>query len=284
MEADPNAAQRAYWNGEPGRNWVANQSDLDAMLAEVTALLLDEIAPAAGSRLLDVGCGAGETTVALARLVGPGGMVTGIDISEPLLGLARARAEAADLGNVLFLHADAAVHRFEPESVDRIVSRFGVMFFADPAAAFRNLATALRPGGEIVFVAWAEPARNPWFSLPLEAAVERLGPPEPVAADAPGPTAFRDIGRVVGLLEAAGFAAARGEARSVELPLGATLDHAVGLALRVGAATRHIRDKGGDEADARAIADGIRTRFAPFATGAGVRIPATVNVFRATGG
>jgi SAM-dependent methyltransferase len=281
MEADPNAAQREFWNGPQGQNWVANQVALDATLTGVSALLLDEVAAPGGARILDVGCGAGDTTIALARAVGPRGTVTGVDISEPLLALARARAEAAEVENAVFLHADAALHRFEPESVDRIVSRFGVMFFADPVAAFRNLAPTLRNGGALVFVAWAAPDVNPWFSLPLAAAVERLGPAEPSSPEAPGPTAFRDIGRVVAILEAAGFAAVRGEARTVELSLGPDLDAAAGLALRVGPATRHIRDKGGDETDARAIADGIRARFAPYLGTAGVRVPAVVNVFRA---
>lgn len=281
MDADGNAAQREFWNGPQGQSWVANQVALDALHAGVAALLLSEAAPAPGARVLDIGCGAGESTLAFARAVGPGGTVTGIDISEPLLALARDRAEAADIGNVAFLHADAALHRFDPASADLVVSRFGLMFFADPADAFRNIATALRPGGAIVFVAWAGPERNPWFVLPLAAAVERLGAAEPTPPDAPGPMAFRDIGRVAAILADAGFEDARGEAREVDLHLRGGLDAATDLALRVGTATRHIRDKGGSEEDARAIAAGVRTRLARFVAPDGLRVPATVNLFRA---
>ena len=280
MTVDPNAAQREFWNGAPGQNWVANQPALDALQAGVTDLLLAEAAPRAGARILDVGCGAGDTTLAFARAVGPRGAVTGIDISEPLLALARERAEAAGVDTVVFSHADAALRRFEPASVDQIVSRFGLMFFADPVAAFRNLATALRPGGTVVFVAWAAAERNPWFSLPLAAAVERLGPPDPVSPDAPGPMAFRDIDRVTGILADAGLSEARGEARTVALHLPG-LDAAADLALRIGPATRLIRDKGGSEEEARAIAAGVRARLADFVTADGIRVPAAVNLFRA---
>lgn len=278
---DPNAAQRDFWNGPPGQNWVANQPALDALQSGVTDLLLAEAAPAVGARILDIGCGAGETSLAFARAVGRDGTVTGVDISEPLLALARQRAEAAGARSVAFLHADAAAHRFADASADQIVSRFGVMFFADPVAAFRNLAAALRPGGTIAFVAWAGPERNPWFTLPLAAAVERLGPPDPAPPDAPGPMAFRDIDRVTGILADAGLADARGEARTVELHLPGGLDAAADLALRIGPATRLIRDKGGNEDDARAIATGVRARLADFATPDGIRVPAAVNLFRA---
>ena len=154
------------------------------------------------------------------------------------------------------------------------------MFFADPVAAFRNLATALRPGGTVVFVAWAGAEHNPWFSLPLAAAVERLGPPEPAFPDAPGPLAFRDVDRVTAILGAAGLAEARGAAHAVDLRLPG-LDEACGLALRIGPATRLILDKGASDADARAIAAGVRDRLTPFVAADGIRVPARVNLFHA---
>ncbi len=279
--ADPNAAQREFWNGPQGANWVANQAALDTLHAGVSALLLAEAAPAAGGRVLDIGCGGGATTLAAGRAVGPRGTATGVDISEPLLALARRRAEAAEAANVAFLHADAALHRFEPGSADLVLSRFGLMFFADPVAAFRNLAAALAPGGRLVFVAWAGAERNPWFSLPLAAAVERLGPAAPSDPDAPGPMAFRDSGRVTGILADAGLARAAGEIRAVDLHLPGGLDAAADLALRIGPATRHVRDKGGSEDDVRAIAAGVRERLAPFVGDDGIRVPATVILYRA---
>ena len=281
MDADDNAGQRAFWNGPQGQSWVANQAALDALHTGGTELLLTEAAARPGARLLDIGCGAGATTLAFARAVGPAGSVTGVDISEPLLGLARARAEAEDVANATFLHADAAHHRFDPGSVDQVVSRFGLMFFANPPAALATIGAALRPGGAIVFVTWAGLAENPWFALPLAAAVARLGPPEPGDPDAPGPMAFRDIGRITGILGAAGFAEAEGEVHAVDLHLPGGLDAACALALRIGAASRLIRDKGGDEGDAAAIAADLRVRLAPFVSVDGIRVPAAVNVFRA---
>lgn len=280
--ADENAAQRAFWNGPQGESWVTNQADLDALQAAVADLLLAEAAPRPGARLLDIGCGAGASTLAFAAAVGPRGTVTGIDISEPLLALARARAEDAGADNVTFLHADAAHHPFAATEADQVVSRFGLMFFADPVAAFRNIAAALRPGGTLVFTAWAPADRNPWFALPLAAAVERLGSSETSDPDAPGPMAFRDIGRVTTLLAAAGLSDATGTAREVDLHLAGGLDAAAALALRVGPATRHIRDKGGSDEDARAIAAAVRARFAGFVTPDGIRVPAVVNLYRAT--
>lgn len=279
--ADPNAAQRDFWNGPSGENWVANQAALDALHAGVSALLLAEAAPAPGARVLDIGCGAGETTLAVARAVGPEGTATGVDISGPLLALARRRAEAAEAANVDFLHADAALHRFEPGSAELVLSRFGLMFFADPVAAFRNLASALVPGGRIVFVAWAGVDRNPWFSLPLAAAVERLGPAAPSDPDVPGPMAFRDSDRVTRILADAGLARATGEVRTVDLHLPGGLDAAADLALRIGPATRHVRDKDGSADDVRAIAATVRERLAPFVTDDGIRVPATVILYQA---
>jgi SAM-dependent methyltransferase len=279
---DENAAQRAFWNGPQGESWVTNQTALDALHAGVAALLLAEAAPPPRARVLDIGCGAGASTLAFAAAVGPRGTVTGIDISEPLLAHARARAEDAGAPNVAVLAADAAHHPFAAAEADQVVSRFGLMFFADPVAAFRNIATALRPGGTLVFVAWAPADRNPWFALPLAAAVERLGPAGPADPDAPGPMAFRDVARVTGLLAAAGFTDAAGTARAVDLHLAGGLDAAAALALRVGPATRHVRDKGGSEEDARAIAAAVRARFEGFVTADGIRVPAIVNLYRAT--
>ena len=264
-----------------GQSWVANQAALDALHTGVTELLLTEAAARPGARLLDIGCGAGATTLAFARAVGPAGSVTGVDISEPLLGLARARAEAEDVANATFLHADAAHHRFDPGSVDQVVSRFGLMFFADPPAALATIGAALRPGGAIVFVAWAGPAENPWFALPLAAAVARLGPPEP------GIRTRRD--RWPSATSAGSPASSappvspRPRARSMPsistFPAGSTRPAPSRSASAP--ATRLIRDKGGDEAAAAAIAADLRARLAPFVSADGIRVPAAVNVFRA---
>lgn len=147
-----NAAQAEYWSSAPGRKWVALQDPMDAALSAVNALLLARAAPGPGEAVLEIGCGAGATTLAFAERVGPAGSVLAVDISPPLL--ARARDRAANHGSrVNFIEADAQTHHFQAASVDLIVSRFGIMFFEDPVAAFANMLTALRPGGRLVAAA-----------------------------------------------------------------------------------------------------------------------------------
>ena len=143
--------------------------------------------------------------------------MTGVDISAPLLARAEARRAELGLDGVGFILADAQAHPFAPQGFDLVASRFGMMFFADPVAAFANMRRGLRPGGRIVFAAWAGPERNPWFTLPLRIAEARLGPGAPSDPDGPGPMAFRDLARVRGLLAAAGFAAADAALAQTEL-------------------------------------------------------------------
>jgi SAM-dependent methyltransferase len=201
-DAGPNAAQALYWNESAGPTWVRLQAALDAQIRDVGLAAMAALAPAAGERLLDIGCGCGDTTLELAGRVGAAGKVLGADISAPMLAVARQRA--AGLANVSFAQADAQVHPFEP--VDAIYSRFGVMFFADPAAAFANLRRALRPGGRVAFVCWRSPAENPVLTAAMAAAAPLLPePPPPPDPIAPGPFAFADKDRVAGILRAAGF-------------------------------------------------------------------------------
>ena len=281
MSEAANADQAEFWNAGPGQVWVRRQADLDALVGGVTDLLLDACAPRPGDRALDVGCGAGASTFALAAAVGAAGRVTGVDISAPLV--ARAEARRADLRavNIDFVVADAQDHCFAPHGFDLVASRFGLMFFADPVAAFANLRRALRPGGRIAFAAWAGPADNPWFALPQRIAEDRLGPGAPSDPDGPGPMAFRDVGRVCGLLAAAGFGACDGALARTELHHPGGVAGVVDLAAEVGPTARLMREKNGTDADRRAIADRLAAELAPFATPDGVRIPAGINLFSA---
>jgi len=178
-EPGPNADQVAFWNSPAGEKWVRNQAEMDMTLAPLTEMLLARAAPAPGQRVLDVGCGTGTTVLQLAGAVGPGGHVQGLDVSEPMLALARQRVAAAGAGNVDLVLDDAQTFAFDAGSRDLVFSRFGVMFFADPPAAFANLRRALVPGGRLVFVCWADLADNPWFKVPRDAAIARLGPVPP---------------------------------------------------------------------------------------------------------
>lgn len=282
MTQPTNVDQAEFWNAEPGMNWVRLQPDLDAIHAGVLAMLMRACDARPGERVLDIGCGAGASSLALAAAVGPTGWVEGVDISTPLLARAAERARAAGLGNVRFLLADAQDHAFDPGSFDLAASRFGVMFFEDPVAAFRNIAAALRrPGGRCVFAAWAGAEHNPWFAWPQRIAVERLRVPEPPATDAPGPMAFRDIDRVCGVLRAAGFGRCAGEAVDLDLHHPGGLDAATHLVTYVGPIARLLRERGAGGAERDAMVGEIAEAFAPFVSDDGIRVPARINLFTA---
>jgi SAM-dependent methyltransferase len=200
----PNADQIKYWNAEAGTKWSDFNPQLDRMLAPLSAVVIDRAAPVAGEQVLDIGCGCGDTSMALARRVAPGGAVTGVDISTPMLNVARQRAADDDLPVTLF-NADAETHGLTLESFDLAFSRFGVMFFNNPQAAFTNIGGALKSGGRLTFVCWRALSHNPWALIPFEAVSSVVPPPEPTDPHSPGPFAFADDARVKGILTAAGF-------------------------------------------------------------------------------
>jgi ubiquinone/menaquinone biosynthesis C-methylase UbiE len=202
----PNADQITYWNTRAGDTWAAMQKRIDAQVGPLGLQGIEQLAPRKGEKLVDIGCGCGTTTFELARRVGASGHVTAVDISKPMLNVARQSADHAGASNVAFLEADAQVHAFAPASFDALFSRFGVMFFGDPIAAFKNLVAALKPrSGRLTFVCWRPLKENPWMATPLKAAMQHL-PPQPSADPlAPGPFAFADAERVKGILTQAGF-------------------------------------------------------------------------------
>jgi SAM-dependent methyltransferase len=206
-DANSNTAQITYWNNEAGPRWVAMQERMDATLAPLMNVALDRARPAAGETVLDIGCGCGATLLELASRVGPNGTVVGVDISAPMLDRARGRVRDNALQNVHLTLSDAATHSFTPGAFDLAFSRFGVMFFDDPAGAFANIRSALAPAGRLTFVCWASPRDNQWLTVPLMAARPHL-PPQPEGDPlAPGPFAFADPDRVRGILAAAGYSA-----------------------------------------------------------------------------
>ncbi len=260
------AEQVAYWNGEGGTRWVARQAHTDSMLAPVTEAALAFAAARPRDHVLDIGCGCGGTTLALAASV-PQGRVTGLDVSAPMLAVAEARQREAM--NVEWLLADAASHPFEPHSFDLLFSRFGVMFFGDPVAAFANLRRAMRPGARLAFACWCGLADNPWMEVPLRAAEPHLPPLPPPQPGAPGPLAFADPDRVARILTGAGWAQPeiRRHRFSFDLAGGKGLDTAAEHATRMGAAARAMA--GQPEAMRLAAAQAIRAALAPHATGDG---------------
>jgi SAM-dependent methyltransferase len=263
-----NADQIEYWNGPAGEKWAAFQSEMDRTLADATAGLLALGAAKPGERVLDVGCGAGETSLLLAKAVGPAGAVTGVDISAPLLAVARRRG--AGMANAAFVEADAARHPFAADC-DLVASRFGVMFFDDPTAAFANIRTALKPGGRLAFICWRPAQENQWVTLPAAAARDLLPPSPPADPLAPGPFAFADRGRVETILSGAGFSAVAIDKLDGHMDLGADLDAAAVQMLNIGPLSRALADANADATLREKVRLAVRTALQTVTTDKGVR-------------
>jgi SAM-dependent methyltransferase len=269
-----NADQIAYWNGPSGQRWSDRQPSQDILLKPASDLLLDRAAAKAGEWVIDIGCGCGATTIAFAQQVGPAGHVLGIDISAPMLARAHELAKAG--AGIEFALADATVYPFEPARFDLLVSRFGVMFFAEPALSFSHLRRALQPSGRLCFVCWREPRFNPWLMLPLQAAYQHVPKLPPSAPEDPGPFAFASEARVTEILSRAGFAAINLEPCDflLDVAIGAGLDAAVQSALAMGPASRALE---GQPAELRSAATtAIREALAPFAAADTVPLGASV--------
>lgn len=196
------AEQAAFWNGPGGQGWLAAYERIDRSIGDLGKTALAAANAQHGERVIDVGCGTGGTTAALGKSVGLSGHVLGVDISEPLIEAARAHR----LPNATFVVGDAAMHPFHAASYDLVFSRFGVMFFGDPVAAFRNFHHALKPSGRIVFVCWRTPQENPWGLVPLRAAQPFLPPLPRLGPEDPGQYSFGDRARVERILKGADFA------------------------------------------------------------------------------
>jgi len=278
---EANAAQWEFWNSASGVQWVTNQSRFDAAMAPCLEQLMNEALPAGGERVLDIGCGTGATTLRAAQAVGAEGRVVGADISSVLLDNARLRARAEGVFNVDFLECDAQTHAFAHATYDLAISRFGMMFFADPEAAFANIRAALRPGGRVVFVAWATIDDNPWFALPRDVARRRLGTEPQDEPLRPGPFAFQDRDRVVAMMRQAGWQAIRAEAVPSVLTPPGTLAETAAFITRTGPAVRVIQHFDASRETALEIEADVHERLAAFETIAGVRVPALLNFFSA---
>jgi SAM-dependent methyltransferase len=256
----PNRDQAALWNDGSGRTWVEMQALLDKVLAPFERLVLDAGFPGEGGRVLDIGCGAGATTLAMARRLGPGGACTGLDISAPLIAAAAARAKAERMPNATFVEGDAQTYPLGAGSFDAVISRFGVMFFDDPEAAFANIRRAARPNGKLAFVAWRSPQENAFMTTAVRAAAPLLPDlprPEP---NAPGQFGFADGERVRGILEASGWSSV--DVAPVDVPC--ELDEADLLVYvtRLGPVGAALRDA--DKQTRARIVPVLQQAFQPF--------------------
>ena len=196
--------QATLWNGPAGRAWVEMQELLDHVFKPFENLLVDAVSCSPATRILDVGCGTGTTTLAIARRSSTKGRCVGVDISEPMLALARERAEREDTP-ATFIHGDAQTYSFEPMRFDVILSRFGVMFFDDARRAFANLRRAAAGDAELCFIAWRSAAENPFMTTAERAAAPLLPNMPPRRPDGPGQFAFADRDRVHAILHESGW-------------------------------------------------------------------------------
>jgi SAM-dependent methyltransferase len=269
------AEQAAFWNGPGGQGWLASYARIERSIAEVGGIALGAAAARPGERVIDVGCGTGGTTAVLAAAVGAAGHVLGADISEPLIAAARSKR----VPNASFVAGDAATHPFEAAAHDLVFSRFGVMFFGDPVAAFRNLQQALKPGGRLVFVCWRTPVENPWGLVPVRAAALHLPPmPRPGPED-PGQYSFGDRARVERILKESGFTHATLEPLDRPIWMGASVAEIVENAGRFGPMARAFAEATPAQIEQAKAA--IGEALAPHETADGVVLPGACWLVRA---
>jgi SAM-dependent methyltransferase len=275
----PNAAQSEYWNGPETRHWVT-EDRFDRMLVPFATALIDAAAIAPDARVLDIGCGTGPTTCEAGR-VATQGHAHGRDISHPMIEAARVRATGQGLANVTFEVGDAQTDPFRPE-FDIVMSRFGVMFFEDPVAAFANLRTAIAPGGRLVFVCWQDLLANEWMALPAVTATQHVPLPELGPAGAPGPFSLGGADRIREVLAGAGYSEITIE--PFETPMliggGCSCEEAVDF-LRETGMGRALFAEAAPDAVERAV-DAIITALQPHVTPDGVQLDAATWMVSAT--
>jgi len=263
--AGDNAQQVADWNGAVGERWAADQERTDQLIRAHGEAALAAGKATAGEDVLDIGCGCGDTSLALAHAVGETGRVVGVDVSAPMLAVARRRANG--IAHLTFLEADASRADLNGP-YDLFFSRFGVMFFDDPPAAFAHMRAALKPGGRLAFVCWRAAAENPWAALPAQAARKASGMDMPLAdPTAPGPFAFGDKDHVANILSAAGFTGITFTRFEAPMYLGSSARSAAEGAVRIGPASRVARDAPAERLPV--ILDAIEAALSPLAAADG---------------
>jgi len=217
-----NQEQFDYWNGDAGKRWAQEDDTMARLLEPVCQALLSHARLEGCRNALDIGCGGGSQSLLLAETLGQGAQVLGVDISAPMLEVAQRKASGAleSAAQLSFLQADAAQHSFETGSFDLLFSRFGVMFFDDPAGAFRNLRSALTTRGRLAFCCWQAMRDNDWTRIPVQAALQHLPTPEAPDPHAPGPFAFADASRLESILAEAGFVDVAIEPQAIDIRFG----------------------------------------------------------------
>jgi SAM-dependent methyltransferase len=261
--------QEKLWNGVAGRGWVEAQELLDQLFKPFEGLLVEAVSAASVSCVLDVGCGTGGTTLAVARRLGANGRSIGIDISDQMLAAARARAEREGTP-ASFIRANAQTHAFEPASFDMIISRFGVMFFDDSVRAFANLRRAARDDAGLRFIAWRSAVENPFMTTAERAAAPLLPNLPARRPNAPGQFAFADQRRVHRILEESGWAGI--DIRPIDVACTLPETELVSNVSRLGPLGRILHET--DEQTRKQILEAVRAAFDPYVHGSEVRFTA----------
>jgi ubiquinone/menaquinone biosynthesis C-methylase UbiE len=268
-QAERNSDQSKLWNGVGGAAWVDAQPVLDDMLKPFEALLVEGVPSGFGGHVLDIGCGTGGTTLAIAQRLGPGGSCVGVDISEPMLALARKRAADARVP-ASFIRADAQVHAFEPASYDVLLSRFGVMFFDDPVEAFANLHRAAKPGAGLAFIAWRSADENPFMTTAEKTAAPLLPNLPQRKPDGPGQFAFAVPSRVRQILTDSRW---RGiEVAPIDVPCQLPEPELMRFITRLGSVGMALQEA--DEATRARVIEAVRRAFDQYVSGAQTRFTA----------
>jgi SAM-dependent methyltransferase len=263
--------QREFWERRADA-WERRADEIGAFSDTYGQAAIDALAPQAGERVLDIGCGPGSTTIELGKRVGPDGEVVGADISAAMIAAAERRSDRAAAGNVSFMVADVQNDSLG-EPFDAAFSRFGVMFFPDPAAAFTNIGRALRPGGRIGWAVWGPLSDNPWMFVPTLAAAAVLGAELTLPGPGePGPFSLSDPGHVTELLEGAGFVdIAIGEVAGAREISEEHADEDVRMLFEVGPLGDAYALA--DEPTRQAAVDAVVEALEPHRDGAGWRLP-----------
>ncbi len=272
-----NHDQEDFWTNNAGPTWVAYEAPLDAFLAPVLDGVLGRAGVQNGHGVLDIGCGTGGSALHAGDAVGPDGHVMAVDISATMVARAKERTAAQPWVRIEL--TDAADHPFQVPQFDHVISRFGVMFFADTAAAFENIGRAIKPGGRLSFATWGQIAANPWFTLPAQIAKAELGAPPKSDPDAPGPFALRDIDRTCAMLARAGFKDVKGVAENMAFTLPGGAPEIAALSMHVGPAAGTIKHFDAGTPEKSRIQAAMTDAFAQFD---GHAIPAEINFFTAT--
>jgi SAM-dependent methyltransferase len=261
------AEQATFWNGPGGRMWLASYERIERAVAWFGEAVLAAAAASPGEKVLDIGCGTGRTSAALARAVGPEGRVLAVDISAMLIDAARAQS----VPNATFVVGDAVTLPLGAAEYDLLFSRFGVMFFGDPTAAFQNLHRAAKPSGRLVFLCWRTQRENPWSLIPLRAVQPHLPPVPPAGPEDPGQYSFGERTRVERILKASGFGAPSFRPLDHPIWLGRDIADAVeGLTAR-GPMARRLADATPQQVEKAKAA--IATALEPHRSGDGIFLP-----------